>query len=130
LAFTTGERLEASAGSRAAAARHGRGARRADGPDGDIDNILEILLGALSVATRRRGSSRVFPARQRGAAGLHVAALRGVDVEIVLPGRSNVPLMDWRRAAAVRAARERLPGLPGAAAFDTASCSSSTARGR
>jgi cardiolipin synthase len=99
-AFTTGERLE---GERwfAPTERHGTVAARGvpDGPDGDIDNILEILLGALSVATRRaRIVTPYFLPDSDVLRALHVAALRGVDVEIVLPGRSNVPLMDWATA--------------------------------
>ncbi|HSW32711.1 MAG TPA: cardiolipin synthase [Steroidobacteraceae bacterium] len=96
-AFETGERLE---GERwfAPVGRHGPVAARGvpDGPDADIDNILEILLGALSVATRRaRIVTPYFLPDSEVLRALHVAALRGVDVEIVLPGRSNVPLMDW-----------------------------------
>jgi cardiolipin synthase len=96
-AFATGERLE---GVRwfAPPERHGSVAARGvpDGPDGDIDNILEILLGALSVATRRaRIVTPYFLPDSEVLRALHVAALRGVDVEIVLPERSNVPLMDW-----------------------------------
>ncbi len=96
-AFATGERLE---GERwfAPVGRRGPVAARGvpDGPDGDIDNILEILLGALSVATRRaRIVTPYFLPDSEVLRALHVAALRGVDVEIVLPGRSNVPLMDW-----------------------------------
>ena len=96
-AFTTGERL---VGERwfAPLGLHGPVAARGvpDGPDADIDNILEILLGALSVATRRaRIVTPYFLPDSEVLRALHVAALRGVDVEIVLPGRSNVPLMDW-----------------------------------
>jgi cardiolipin synthase len=96
-AFATGERLD---GERwfAPVGRYGPVAARGvpDGPDADIDNILEILLGALSVATRRaRIVTPYFLPDSEVLRALHVAALRGVDVEIVLPGRSNVPLMDW-----------------------------------
>jgi cardiolipin synthase len=96
-AFATGERLE---GERwfAPAGWHGPVAARGvpDGPDGDIDNILEILLGALSVATQRaRIVTPYFLPDSEVLRALHVAALRGVEVEIVLPARSNVPLMDW-----------------------------------
>jgi cardiolipin synthase len=96
-AFTTGESL---VGERwfAPVGLHGPVAARGvpDGPDADIDNILEILLGALSVATRRaRIVTPYFLPDSEVLRALHVAALRGVDVEIVLPGRSNVPLMDW-----------------------------------
>ena len=99
-AFATGEQLE---GERwfAPVGRHGPIAARGvpDGPDADIDNILEILLGALSVATRRaRIVTPYFLPDSEVLRALHVAALRGVDVEIVLPARSNVPLMDWAMA--------------------------------
>lgn len=95
--FATGERLE---GERwfAPAGRHGPVAARGvpDGPDGDIDNILQILLGAPSVATQRaRIVTPYFLPDSEVLRALHVAALRGVEVEIVLPARSNVPLMDW-----------------------------------
>jgi cardiolipin synthase A/B len=96
-AFTTGERLEGErwfAPAQAAGPVAARGVP--DGPDADIDNILEILLGALSVATRRaRIVTPYFLPDDEVLRALQVAALRGVDVEIVLPGRSNVPLMDW-----------------------------------
>jgi len=70
-AFATGEQLE---GERwfAPVGRHGPIAARGvpDGPDADIDNILEILLGALSVATRSRPHRHaILPAGQRGCCG-------------------------------------------------------------
>jgi len=62
---------------------------------------------------------------------LHVAALRGVNVEIVLPARSNVPLMDWAMAPQLPELIEkgcRIYFAP--PPFDHSSCSSSTAPGR
>ncbi|MEX0958663.1 MAG: cardiolipin synthase [Burkholderiales bacterium] len=99
-AFTTGEYLEGEtwfpnldrAGSVAA-----RGIP--DGPDADIDNILHLLLGALSVATRRvRIVTPYFLPDEVLLRALHVAAMRGVEVDIVLPAKSNIPLLHWATA--------------------------------
>jgi len=95
--FTTGERL---GGDRWFAAERGRGpvAVRGvpDGPDADIDNLPQLLLGALSVATRRvRVVTPYFLPEDGLLRALQIAALRGVEVDIVVPERSNVPLIDW-----------------------------------
>ena len=95
--FTTGERL---AGDRWFAAERDRGPVAArgvpDGPDADIDNLPQLLLGALSVATRRvRLVTPYFLPEDGLLRALQVAAQRGVEVDIVVPERSNVPLIDW-----------------------------------
>jgi cardiolipin synthase len=96
-AFTTGEQLErerwfAPAGDCGPVAARGV----PDGPDADIDNLPQLLLGALAVATRRvRLVTPYFLPDDGLLRALQVAALRGVQVDIVLPGRSNVPPMDW-----------------------------------
>jgi cardiolipin synthase len=96
-AFTTGEHLEGTqwfphiehCGAVAA-----RGVR--DGPDADLDNILHLILGALSVATRRvRIVTPYFLPDSGVLRSLHVAAMRGVQVDIVVPTKSNVRIMDW-----------------------------------
>ena len=96
-AFTTGEQLEG--GRWFAPARDcGPVAVRGvpDGPDADIDNLPQLLLGALAVATRRvRVVSPYFLPDDGLLRALQVAALRGVQVDILMPARSNVPLMDW-----------------------------------
>jgi cardiolipin synthase len=96
-AFSTGERL---GGERWFSPTAGCGPVAArgvpDGPDADLDNLLQIIVGALSVATRRvRIVTPYFLPDSVLLRTLQVAALRGVEVDIVLPGRSNVPLMDW-----------------------------------
>lgn len=96
-AFTTGEQLE---GERwfTPVQDCGPVAVRGvpDGPDADIDNLPQLLLGALAVATRRvRVVTPYFLPDDGLLRALQVAALRGVQVDIVLPGRSNVPPMDW-----------------------------------
>ena len=96
-AFATGEQLD---GERwfAPAQDSGPVAARGvpDGPDADIDNLPQLLLGALAVATGRvRVVTPYFLPDDGLLRALQVAALRGVEVDIVLPMRSNLPLMDW-----------------------------------
>jgi cardiolipin synthase len=95
--FTTGERLEGErwfAPARDCGPVLVRGVP--DGPDDHIDNLPQLLLGALAVATRRvRVVTPYFLPDDGLQRALQVAALRGVEVDIVLPGRSNVRPMDW-----------------------------------
>lgn len=71
-----------------------------DGPDGDLEVLRTVLLGALSNA---RDTVRIvtpyFLPDQAMVAALSVAALRGVRVEIVLPSRVNIPVVQWAAAA-------------------------------
>ncbi len=70
-----------------------------DGPDGDLDNILELILGALSAAMNHvRIISPYFLVDDVLLRALQVTAMRGVTVDIVLPSRSNIPVMDWAMA--------------------------------
>jgi len=99
-AFATGERLSGADWYAAEAAAGPVAARGVpDGPDADLDNILQIMLGAVAVATRRiRIVTPYFLPDGVLLRALQVAALRGVALDIVLPARSNVPLMDWAMA--------------------------------
>jgi cardiolipin synthase len=68
----------------------------ADGPDEDFDKLRWVLLSALASA---RESIRVvtpyfLPDRSLISA-LNVAALRGVTVDILLPGKNNLPFVHW-----------------------------------
>lgn len=96
-AFATGERLDGErwfAPARDCGPVAARGVP--DGPDADIDNLPQLLLGALAVATRRVQVVTPYFLPDDGLLrALQVAALRGVEVDIVLPVRSNLPLMDW-----------------------------------
>jgi cardiolipin synthase A/B len=96
-AFTTGERLEGERWFERPSKCGPVTARGVpDGPDGDLDNLPTLILGALSVATQRaRIVTPYFLPEDGLLRALQVAALRGVVVDIVLPERSNVPLMDW-----------------------------------
>jgi cardiolipin synthase A/B len=96
-AFTTGEHLRGDAwfpGLTPVGSVAARGV--ADGPDADLDHILNLLLAAIAVATERiRIVTPYFLPDDAVLRSLQVAALRGVAVDIVVPARSNVPFMDW-----------------------------------
>jgi cardiolipin synthase A/B len=67
-----------------------------DGPNEDFEKLTWILVGALSSA---RSSIKIMtpyfiPSREI-TAGLNAAVLRGIDVELILPARSNLPFVDW-----------------------------------
>ncbi|MDH5234790.1 MAG: phospholipase D-like domain-containing protein [Gemmatimonadota bacterium] len=71
-----------------------------DGPDGDLETIRTVLLGALSSAQHSvRIVTPYFLPDQAMIAALSVAALRGVRVEIVLPEKVNIPMVQWAAAA-------------------------------
>ncbi len=67
-----------------------------DGPNEDFQRITWILLGAFAAARHRVVIMTPYfiPDRQLVAA-INAAALRGVRVEILLPGRNNLPFVDW-----------------------------------
>jgi cardiolipin synthase A/B len=67
-----------------------------DGPDADIDHIPQVILGALAVARSRvRIVTPYFLPDEMLIAALKVTALRGVAVDIVIPERNNLRVMDW-----------------------------------
>ncbi len=79
-------------------ARHGQVVARGvpDGPDNDLEIILELILGALSAAQEHvRIISPYFLLDDVLLRALQVTAMRGVTVDIVVPGRSNIPVIDW-----------------------------------
>lgn len=67
-----------------------------DGPDEDLDKLMTILLGAISVARSRIliVTPYFLPSREMIGA-LQAAAARGIDVKILLPGKSNLPFVHW-----------------------------------
>ena len=71
-----------------------RGVR--SGPDADLYKLETILGAALSLAQQRvRIVTPYFLPDARLQFALHQASLRGVEVQIVLPGRSDQRLMEW-----------------------------------
>jgi cardiolipin synthase A/B len=76
-----------------------------DGPNDDIDKLIFVIIGALSVARRRiLVMTPYFIPPPELTAALQSAALRGVEVILVLPERSNLRYVDW-------ASRRWLPPL-------------------
>ncbi|MDO9113445.1 MAG: phospholipase D-like domain-containing protein [Polaromonas sp.] len=96
-AFSTGEALLGDtwfAAGKACGPVLARGV--SDGPDGDIDHMRHVMLGALASAQRRVCIvTPYFLPDEVLLTTLQITALRGVAVDIVLPARSNLPLMDW-----------------------------------
>ena len=70
------------------------------GPDLDFEIVRHVILGAIASA---RDSLRImtpyFLPDTAMIAGLRVAALRGVRVDIVLPERGNIPMAQWASRA-------------------------------
>lgn len=67
-----------------------------EGPDEDSDKLLYVILGAVSVAKEQiLIMTPYFIPPPELLAALQAAALRGVEVAIVLPERSNLRYVDW-----------------------------------
>ncbi len=96
--FTTGEALSDVEHSFRSDVSAGNVTARSvpDGPDSDIENMPEIILGALAAARRRIAIvTPYFLPDARILSALRVAALRGLDVDLIIPVRNNVRVMDW-----------------------------------
>lgn len=73
-----------------------------DGPDEDFEVLRMTLIGALSTATERaRIVTPYFVPDSALITALNVAAMRGVKVDIVLPERGNLSLVQWAAMATV-----------------------------
>lgn len=71
-----------------------------DGPDQDMDKLQWTILGALARAEQRvRIVTPYFLPTQPMITSLNVAALRGVQVDIVLPEKNNLPFVKWASTA-------------------------------
>jgi cardiolipin synthase A/B len=99
--FTTHEHLpEATWLTETAAAGDVMARTVPNGPDTDFQTILMVILGALAAATRSiRLSTPYFLPDQPLIDALRVAALRGVQVDIVLPQHGNLRLVQWAMTA-------------------------------
>jgi cardiolipin synthase A/B len=71
-----------------------------DGPDEDFEKLRWTILAALAAA---RSSVRIvtpyFLPEPTIIAALNLAAMRGVDVDILLPGKNNLPFVQWASRA-------------------------------
>jgi len=99
--FATREQLDGADWFPALEAHGGTTARAiTDGPDGDLEPVRSVILAALGSA---RESVRIltpyFLPDNATIAALSVAALRGVRVDIVLPSRVNIPVVQWAATA-------------------------------
>ncbi len=96
-AFATGESLEGETWFPSLARVGDVWARGIpDGPDEDLDKMPMTILGALTAARRTvHIVTPYFLPEQPIVQALNAAALRGVDVRIVLPSKNNVPLVHW-----------------------------------
>ncbi len=67
-----------------------------DGPNDDCDKLLRILIGAIDTAREYVAIMTPYflPERELQVA-LEMAALRGVEVHIILPGKNNMPFVNW-----------------------------------
>ncbi|MBX3705799.1 MAG: PLDc N-terminal domain-containing protein [Pseudomonadales bacterium] len=64
----------------------------ADGPDEDLDRLVALLIGGIGLAARRVAIMTPYFLPPRELLGaLQAAALRGVDVAVLLPGQNNLP---------------------------------------
>ncbi len=67
-----------------------------DGPDEDNDKLLFVMLGAVSMAREQLLiMTPYFIPPPELTSALQSAALRGVEVTLVLPERSNLRYVDW-----------------------------------
>ena len=99
--FTTGETLRGEGWFPAPAAVGQALARGVcDGPDEDFEKLRWTILGALSIA---RDSVRIFTPYflpdSAVVSALNLAAMRGVQVDILLPSKTNLPLVQWASQA-------------------------------
>jgi cardiolipin synthase len=66
----------------------------ADGPDEDLDRLVALLIGGIGLARHRIAIMTPYFLPPRELLGaLQAAALRGVDVAILLPEKNNLPYM-------------------------------------
>lgn len=73
-----------------------------DGPDKDFEKILWTIFGVISRARKRiRIVTPYFLPEPTTIRFLNVAAMTGVTVEILLPERTNIPLVQWATLAVV-----------------------------
>lgn len=67
-----------------------------DGPDEDFESFRHTLLGAMACAESSiRIVTPYFLPDAPLITALNVAALRGIAVDIILPGENNIPLVQW-----------------------------------
>lgn len=93
--FTTGETIEPSPSPDPLA--DGAICRAfSDGPDEDLDKLNAVLIGAVTDARERIDIMTPYFIPERPLmSALQIAALRGVEVNVILPEKSNLRYVDW-----------------------------------
>jgi cardiolipin synthase A/B len=72
----------------------------ADGPDEDLDKLRWAILAGLAAARRSiRVATPYFLPDPALISALNVAAMRGVAVDILLPEKGNLPVVQWASQA-------------------------------
>jgi cardiolipin synthase A/B len=71
-----------------------------DGPDIDFEKLQSMILGALSTAaTSVHIVTPYFVPSSELIVALNLAAMRGVEVNILLPAKNNLPVVQWASTA-------------------------------
>jgi cardiolipin synthase len=79
-----------------------------DGPDFHLENARWILLGAISSAKKRlRIMTPYFLPDATLITALNTAALRGIQVQILLPQQNNLPWVNWASLGTIGQVVER-----------------------
>ncbi len=79
-----------------------------DGPDEDFEAVRWLLLGALATARERvRIVTPYFLPDAGLVTAIDVAVMRGVEVDVILPERGNLPLVQWAQNAQLWQVLER-----------------------
>jgi cardiolipin synthase len=101
--FTTGERLGGEAWFPTTGRRGALWARAiTDGPDEDLEHLRWTYIGGLACAQKSvKIVTPYFLPDGQLISALNSAAMRGVDVEILLPERCNLSLPQWASRATV-----------------------------
>ena len=102
--FTTGEQLVSKAWFPKPEAAGGVTARVVNsGPDEDMEQIEFVALHAISCARRSiRVVTPYFLPPEPLTMALGLAAMRGIEVDILLPENSNHAILDWARRVPLR----------------------------
>jgi cardiolipin synthase len=67
-----------------------------DGPNEDVNKLSTILIGAISSARERiLIMTPYFLPSAEMISALKTAAIRGIDIQIVLPQKNNLPFVQW-----------------------------------
>lgn len=67
-----------------------------EGPNEDLDRLVMLLIAAIGAARHRiRIMTPYFLPSREMIAMLQSAALRGIEVTVVLPGKNNLPYVHW-----------------------------------